>query len=136
MTICTTPVNEAMVKTYVVFIGRKAGVYEKWSDANAEVHRYPGACYKGYDTRKEADEAFDGYLKKTADDPSCSEPNCSSSKSNVNGTNQSEPGNKLGPLLKAVADLAMQNRNLAKTMEKNSEAIGILLEKLRTSDDE
>lgn len=45
MTTCTTPVNETMIKTYVVFIERKAGVYEKLSEANAEVHRYPGACY-------------------------------------------------------------------------------------------
>lgn len=135
MATCTTPFIEAMVKTYVVFIGRKHVIYEKWSEANVEVNSYPGACFKGYDTRKEADEAFDSFLKKASDDPTCSQPNCSTSNSSVNGTNQSKPHNKLGHLIKAVADLVLQNRNLANTVEKNSEDIGILLEKMKMIED-
>lgn len=30
----------------------KPGIYDKWSDAHAQVYRFPSACYKGYDSRK------------------------------------------------------------------------------------
>ncbi|KZV35321.1 hypothetical protein F511_38943 [Dorcoceras hygrometricum] len=45
-------------KSYVVFIVRQPGVYDKWSEATEQVCDFRGVCYKGYDTNKEAEEAF------------------------------------------------------------------------------
>lgn len=43
---------ELQHKTYVVFFGRKPGIYDKRSDAHDQVYCFPGTCFKGYDSRK------------------------------------------------------------------------------------
>lgn len=45
------------MKFYAVRKGRKPGIYENWSDCSQQVIRFPGAEYKSFDTREEA-EAF------------------------------------------------------------------------------
>ncbi len=45
-------------KYYVVFSGRKPGVYDDWADAEEQIRDYPGARYKGYHSAAEAAEAF------------------------------------------------------------------------------
>ena len=39
---------------YVVFEGRVPGVYDEWKDCKAQVHKFSGNCYQGYETRHEA----------------------------------------------------------------------------------
>ena len=45
-------------KYYVVWVGQKPGIYEKWSDCQEQVVGFPDAKYKSYKTRKEAEAAF------------------------------------------------------------------------------
>ena len=43
---------------YVVYVGRVPGVYDHWPAAQAQVHRYPGASHKGFNTRAEAESSY------------------------------------------------------------------------------
>jgi ribonuclease HI len=53
-----------MSKFYVVWKGRKPGVYNRWADALAQIHEFPDATYKSFGSLSEADTAFaDGPAK-------------------------------------------------------------------------
>jgi ribonuclease HI len=43
-------------KFYAVAKGRKPGIYTNWPDAKSQIDRFTGALYKGFATRKEAEE--------------------------------------------------------------------------------
>jgi ribonuclease HI len=43
---------------YVVFHGRKSGVYESWKVCSEYVIGFSGAAFQSYSTRMQADEAF------------------------------------------------------------------------------
>jgi len=45
-------------KFYVVWKGRKPGIYTSWDDCKAQIDRFPEAKYKSFPTLKEAEEAF------------------------------------------------------------------------------
>ncbi len=58
----------AAKKFYAIAVGRQPGIYDNWAQAKAQVMGYPGARYKGFATRTEA-EAWLGnpvWSKKTA----------------------------------------------------------------------
>ncbi len=52
-------------KFYVVWVGRKPGVYSTWAECEAQVKGFPGAKYKAFESyaaAKHADEmGYDGY---------------------------------------------------------------------------
>jgi len=43
---------------YVVFKGRKIGIYNKWHDCKEQVNKFSGALFNGYNTEEEAQIAF------------------------------------------------------------------------------
>lgn len=43
-------------KFYAVKVGKKPGIYFTWEDCKAMVHGFPGAIYKSFKTKKEAEE--------------------------------------------------------------------------------
>lgn len=43
---------------YVVWVGRKPGIYLTWVDCYRQVNRWPGVCHKKYNTEAEALTAF------------------------------------------------------------------------------
>jgi ribonuclease HI len=45
-------------KFYVVWSGRQTGIFSDWPSAQRAVDRYPGACFKSFSTRAEAERAF------------------------------------------------------------------------------
>jgi ribonuclease HI len=45
-------------KFYVVWAGRKTGVFTDWSTTHPYVDKYPGAKFKSFVSREEADQAF------------------------------------------------------------------------------
>lgn len=45
-------------KFYVVWRGRKTGVFESWKQCEEQIHSFPSAAYKSFPTRSEAEEAF------------------------------------------------------------------------------
>lgn len=47
-----------MGKFYVVWAGRKPGVYDNWEDCLEQVNNFPGASYKAYPTSAEATRAY------------------------------------------------------------------------------
>ena len=47
-------------KYYVVWNGRKPGIYTSWAECEAQVKGYPGAEYKSFSTREMAEAAFHG----------------------------------------------------------------------------
>lgn len=42
-------------KYYAIASGRKPGIYDNWPEAQAQVNGYPGAKYKGFLTKREAE---------------------------------------------------------------------------------
>lgn len=48
----------AKLHFYVVWIGRKTGVFDNWDDCAKSVNGYSGAKFKGFNQRKDAEEAF------------------------------------------------------------------------------
>ncbi|HZV72067.1 MAG TPA: ribonuclease H family protein [Saprospiraceae bacterium] len=45
-------------KYYVVWHGHKPGIYSTWPQAQAQVKNFPGAIYKSFSSRLEAEEAY------------------------------------------------------------------------------
>jgi ribonuclease HI len=54
----------AKQKFYVVWKGRKTGVFETWDECNKQIHSFAGAAYKSFETRPLAEEAFRNSNKK------------------------------------------------------------------------
>ncbi|MBI1877414.1 MAG: ribonuclease H family protein [Chloroflexi bacterium] len=48
----------AKTKVYVVWVGRRPGIYRSWAECAAQVDGFPGARYKSFETDREAQEAF------------------------------------------------------------------------------
>lgn len=48
----------AKTKFYVVWHGRKPGIYRTWDECAAQVNGFPGAKYKSFESEKEARAAF------------------------------------------------------------------------------
>lgn len=48
------------IKYYVVWAGRKPGIYGDWDSCKAQVDKFPGARYKSFSSRADADAAFGG----------------------------------------------------------------------------
>ena len=55
------PKGNSRRAAYVVFEGRKPGVYATWAEAEAQVHQYSWAKHSGYDSKDEAYLAFESY---------------------------------------------------------------------------
>jgi len=47
-------------KYYVVWNGRKTGIFETWADCQKQIDGFPGAKYKSFISRKLAEDAFRG----------------------------------------------------------------------------
>lgn len=45
-------------KYYVVWQGRKTGIFTTWEECQQQIHQFSGAKYKSFKTRKEAELAF------------------------------------------------------------------------------
>ena len=45
-------------KYYVIWVGRKPGIYTTWDEAKQQVDKYPKAQYKSFKTKAEAQTAF------------------------------------------------------------------------------
>lgn len=45
-------------KYYVVWRGRRSGLFASWDEAEKQVKGFPGAQYKSFETREEAERAF------------------------------------------------------------------------------
>jgi len=50
------------MKWYVVFVGRKLGVYGDWNSCHAQVTGFSHACYKSFKTEQEAVQAYRRHL--------------------------------------------------------------------------
>ena len=46
------------MKYYVVWNGRKPGIYTTWEECKAQVHKFKQAKYKSFPTKDAAEEAF------------------------------------------------------------------------------
>ncbi|WP_225352062.1 ribonuclease H family protein [Secundilactobacillus similis] len=55
-----------MGKFYAVRKGSKPGIYTDWETTKAQVNGFPGAIYKGFKTRSEADSFMSGSAKSTS----------------------------------------------------------------------
>jgi ribonuclease HI len=68
-------------KFYVVWIGRRPGIYPSWEKCKEQVERFDGAKYKGFPTQELAEAAyhddFEKYMKRDLNSPVrivCSDP--------------------------------------------------------------
>ncbi|KZV24255.1 hypothetical protein F511_01737 [Dorcoceras hygrometricum] len=126
--------SQQQPKSYVVFIGRQPDVYDKWSEASKQVCGFRGACYKGYDTNKEAEEAFSCYLE--AMDATRAHKKCECEKTSTSSTSRPHRTKNSLKLVKVLRDLAVEIHDHAARMEKVVEEIGQILENMAVSDDE
>ncbi len=56
-------------KYYVVWKGRRTGVFESWAECEAATRGYPGAQFKAFESRAEAERAFAGAHEKHTGKP-------------------------------------------------------------------
>ena len=49
----------AKTKFYVVWVGRKRGIYRSWAECAAQVDGFPGAKYKSFENEQQAKAAFE-----------------------------------------------------------------------------
>ena len=54
----TNTVSKKKAAYYVVWSGKKPGIYDTWEDCEAQVKGVQGAKYKGFASRPEAEQAF------------------------------------------------------------------------------
>lgn len=52
-------------KFYVVWVGVTPGIYDSWSSCNLQIKGYPGAKYKSFKTKTEAEEAFSDHYSQS-----------------------------------------------------------------------
>src|SRR5690349_13760007 len=45
---------------YVVWKGKTTGIFNTWTECKAQVHGYPGARYKSFENRAQAEQAYSG----------------------------------------------------------------------------
>ena len=50
------------MKWYVVYSGRYPGVYNSWQACHEQVIPYKYSCYKGFNTREEAEDDYSKYV--------------------------------------------------------------------------
>ncbi len=60
-------------KYYVVWKGRRTGVFESWAECEAATRGYPGAQFKAFESRAEAERAFAGPYEKHTGKPASSQ---------------------------------------------------------------
>ncbi len=60
-------------KYYVVWKGRRPGIFSTWEECSAQVSGYPGARYKAFDTRLQAERAWKGDVAAAAARPASSQ---------------------------------------------------------------
>src|SRR5690606_38717395 len=65
----------AKVKNYAVKIGKVTGVFNTWSECKLQVDGYPGAVYKSFSTKEEAEEFIGSSIKSSVDTPSVGDSN-------------------------------------------------------------
>ncbi|HEV7716129.1 MAG TPA: ribonuclease H family protein [Steroidobacteraceae bacterium] len=56
-------------KFYVIWAGRKTGVFTDWPTAHGHVDKFPGARFKSFNSQAEADQAFRGGRPASAGGP-------------------------------------------------------------------
>ncbi|KZV20264.1 proton pump-interactor 1-like [Dorcoceras hygrometricum] len=118
-------------KSYVVFVGREPGVYDKWSEASKQVCGFRGTCYKGYETNKEAEEAFRSFVQEP--DATRFREKCECSKTSTASTSRPHRGKNSQKLVKVLRDLAVEIHNHAARMEKVVEEIGEKLDDMQVT---
>ncbi|KAH7377593.1 hypothetical protein BKA64DRAFT_255757 [Cadophora sp. MPI-SDFR-AT-0126] len=53
-------------QAYVVFKGRKPGIYKDWNSTNAQVHRFSGEDQRGFTTLEAAVQAWEEHARTVA----------------------------------------------------------------------
>lgn len=76
-------------KFYVIWVGREPGIYTDWPTAQKQVMKFPGAKYKSFTSKAEADAAFSG--GSVSSSPSSSSSSSSSSRNKKSSNNLSAP---------------------------------------------
>ena len=59
----------AKAKFYVVWKGRRPGIYSNWEECSSQVKGFTGAEYKAFGSRAEAERAYRGNYRKYAGKP-------------------------------------------------------------------
>lgn len=57
-------IADCKMKTYVVFIGKKPGVYNSWAECHSQVSGFPGNLHQSYESREEAEDAYAKFMAK------------------------------------------------------------------------
>jgi len=72
-------------KYYVVWAGRKPGIYTDWNSCKAQVEKFAGAKYKSFPTQAEAQQAFGGLASNSSTSATSKPSNTVKKKPSVNG---------------------------------------------------
>jgi len=52
-------------KYYVVWVGVNPGIYDSWDTCNLQIKGYPGAKYKSFKSKEEAEAAYSGHFSES-----------------------------------------------------------------------
>lgn len=78
---------------YVVFVGNAPGVYDTWPQCEEQVKGFPGATFKGFPNREQAELAYRGVQPKKEEAPIISTPRSNQPKSiSVDSGTSGNPG--------------------------------------------
>lgn len=114
-----------MGKTYVIFIGRKPGIYETWEEAQKQVNKFSGASHRSFLCKEEAIKAFDSFMDKQAMSfftPHAEEMSSATSSANATESTKSVQAEKLAKLEDAVSNL----KELAEQIKKQIQSLMII----------
>ncbi|XP_073159072.1 uncharacterized protein [Henckelia pumila] len=118
-------------RAYVVYEGKKPGVYDQWSEASAQVTGVPNSCHKGFDSKREAEAAFESFRKLSFDSPPSQQHQGSTSTPSAGSNDDVLRSRTLARLLQEQSDLAREIASRSFKMEKLCAEIRALLQEMR-----
>jgi ribonuclease HI len=92
-------------KFYVVWAGRKTGIFTDWSTCKAQVEKFAGAAFKSFDSLAEAESAFGGKGAAASGTPAGS-PNAPAGAPAAPGKRPSSAAAAKSPKTHTTADIA------------------------------
>jgi ribonuclease HI len=91
-------------KFYVVWQGRETGIFTEWNICKKQIEKFPGARYKSFKTKEEAEAAFNGHTAGSS--PTSSR----SSRSTLSGTGPAKkPSTRQTVKTYTAADIAVMD---------------------------
>ena len=54
--------KKSQEKFYVVYVGRRCGIFQSWKECEDQVKGYPRNVYESFNSREEAERSFNNFV--------------------------------------------------------------------------